>query len=550
MINGFGLGLRPQHYVDLDRDGVGVDWLEIISENYMVGGGRPLDWLDRLRARYPMVMHGVSLSIGGTDPLNPAYLDELAALAQRVQPVWISDHLCWTGIDGVNLHDLMPLPYTDEALAHVADRIGRVQDRLRRPLVIENVSSYVTYRISDLSEPQFLAELVARSGCDLLLDVNNVFVSAFNHGFDPLAYLDHLPARAIRQIHLAGHSDQGSHIIDTHDAPVAPAVFDLYAQAVRRFGVVPTMIERDDNIPPLAELLAELDETRRQTGLAMGETPSQQAIIPAQAGIHGCGKSEPIRISTTADPGLRRIDTVCDLQRIFSRDLLGDTGAISPHVNDSARTDRVTLAGVYRHAYGARLVEVLGNDFPATATLMGGEAFEAAARAHIAAHPSTAPSVRWLGRNFPASLGNAAAADMAAFEWALGLAFDGAEVTALSPQVLAALPAEAWDGLRITPRPTTLCLELSHAVPDCWQEYRRAGAIQAPPRLEGAGTWVIWRHGLEVQYRRLEPDEAVLFQRLSSGAPLGEALADLDPGTAIAWLAGWCAAGLVSDNST
>lgn len=262
MIDGFGLGLRTEHYQDLDRDGVAVDWLEIISENFMVGGGRPLWWLERLRARYPMVMHGVSMSIGGSDPLDTDYLDELAALAARVEPAWISDHLCWTGIDGTNLHDLLPLPYTEEALAHVAARIGRVQDRLRRPLVIENVSSYVSYAASDLSEAQFLAELVARSGCELLLDVNNVYVSAFNHGFDALAFLDTLPRRAIRQIHMAGHSHMGSHIIDTHDAPIAEDVFALYAEARRRFGAVPTMIERDANIPPLTELLAELDRLR------------------------------------------------------------------------------------------------------------------------------------------------------------------------------------------------------------------------------------------------------------------------------------------------
>lgn len=262
MIKGFGLGLRAEHYLDLDRDGVAVDWLEIISENFMVGGGRPLWWLDRLRARYPMVMHGVSLSIGGTDPLNERYLDDLAALAGRVEPAWISDHLCWTGVEGVNLHDLLPLPYTDEALAHVADRIGRVQDRLRRPLVIENVSSYMNFTVSDLSEAEFLAALVARSGCELLLDVNNVHVSAFNHGFDALGFLDALPRHAIRQIHMAGHSHMGSHIIDTHDAPIAEEVFALYAEAIRRFGPVPSMIERDADIPPLPELLSELDRLR------------------------------------------------------------------------------------------------------------------------------------------------------------------------------------------------------------------------------------------------------------------------------------------------
>ncbi|MCF4164148.1 DUF692 domain-containing protein [Zavarzinia compransoris] len=269
MISGFGLGLRTDHYSDLDRDGVAVDWLEIISENYMVAGGRPLDWLDRLRARYPMVMHGVSLSIGGTDPLDDAYLDDLVALARRVEPGWISDHLCWTGIDGTNLHDLLPLPYTDPVLAHVAGRIGQVQDRLKRPLVIENVSSYVRFADAGLSEAQFLRELVARSGCELLLDVNNVHVSAFNHGFDALDFIDTLPAAAIRQIHLAGHSHMGDYIVDTHDAPIAAEVFDLYAATIARFGAVPTMIERDDHIPPLADLLDELAVARRHAATAL-----------------------------------------------------------------------------------------------------------------------------------------------------------------------------------------------------------------------------------------------------------------------------------------
>lgn len=270
-IRGFGLGLRSEHYAAL-ADGAPVDWLEIISENYMVEGGRPLDWLDRLRARYPMVMHGVSLSIGGIDPLDEAYLDRLAALAARIEPGWISDHLCWTGVDGINLHDLMPLPYTDEALAHLVPRLHHVQERLGRPLVLENVSSYVAYGSSHMDEAEFLAELTVRSGCTLLLDVNNVHVSAFNHGFDPRAYLDRVPAAAVRQIHLAGHSHQGDHIIDTHDAPIAEAVFDLYGHALQRFGAVPTMIERDANIPPLGELLVELDRLRR-----MAETRAEAA---------------------------------------------------------------------------------------------------------------------------------------------------------------------------------------------------------------------------------------------------------------------------------
>ena len=259
---GFGLGLRPEHYPAVLEDRPAVDWFEIISENYLVAGGKPLYFLDRIREHYPMVMHGVSLSIGGCDPLDPGYLAALKRLAARVEPAWISDHLCWTGIDGRNLHDLLPLPYTEEAIAHVAGRVGQVQDCLGRQILLENVSSYVTYTDSRISEWEFLSAVAERADCHILLDVNNVCVSAHNHGFDPLAYLDGVPPGRVRQIHLAGHSHDGSLIVDTHDHPVPDPVWALYAEAIARLGPVSTMIERDDDIPPLETLLAELAQAR------------------------------------------------------------------------------------------------------------------------------------------------------------------------------------------------------------------------------------------------------------------------------------------------
>ena len=259
---GFGLGLRPVHYTAVLETAPAVDWFEVITENYLVGGGRPLHFLDAVRDRYPVVMHGVSLSIGSTAPLDLDYVDRVRRLADRCEPAWISDHLCWTGTDGANLHDLMPLPYTEEALAHVAGRIDEVQVRLGRPLVVENVSSYVSYTHSAMSEWQFLAALVRRTGCRLLLDVNNVYVSSRNHGFDAREFLDGVPIEDVQQLHIAGHLDLGTHVIDTHDHPVRDEVWELYAHAVRRFGNVSTLLERDDNIPPLDELVAELDQAR------------------------------------------------------------------------------------------------------------------------------------------------------------------------------------------------------------------------------------------------------------------------------------------------
>ncbi len=274
---GFGLGLRHQHYEEIAANPGKVSWFEALSENYMVSGGLPLHWLDRFRRDYPIALHGVSMSIGSIDPLDMTYLDELKALARRVEPMWVSDHLCFTGLRGKNMHDLLPLPYTEEALDHVAERIVRVQDHLGRRLVIENVSSYVTYSASELSEWEFIGELAKRADCEILLDVNNVYVSAFNHEFDALAFLRAIPRERVRQFHLAGHEHQGTHIIDTHDHPIVPGVWDLYAEAVRLFPGVPTMIERDDKIPPYAELLEELDVAR---GIAARATaiPARKAM--------------------------------------------------------------------------------------------------------------------------------------------------------------------------------------------------------------------------------------------------------------------------------
>jgi hypothetical protein len=259
---GFGLGLRTPHYEAVLNEPHAIDWLEVITENYLVPGGKPLDYLERIRSRFPLVMHGVSLSIGSTDPVDFEYLAQVRVLAARIEPHWISDHLCWTGIDGRNLHDLLPLPYTEEALAAVVERVGQVQDALGRQILLENVSSYLTYRASDMSEWEFLREVAQRADCAILLDINNIYVSSVNHGFDPLTYLQSMPTDRVRQFHLAGHSDLEGHLIDTHDHAIVEPVWNLYCAAVAQFGAVPTMIERDDNIPPLSELVAELQMAR------------------------------------------------------------------------------------------------------------------------------------------------------------------------------------------------------------------------------------------------------------------------------------------------
>ena len=275
---GHGLGLRTKHFAQFESGPSPVDWVEVVTENFMAEGGRPIAVLESVRRDTPVVLHGVSLAIGSTDPLSERYLDDLARLVARIQPAMVTDHLCWGTWQGRYVHDLLPLPYTEEALVHVAARVAAVQERLGRQVLLENPSTYLAYRGSTMSEWEFLAELAARADCGILLDVNNVYVSAHNLGFDPLEDLDGIPPDRVGQLHLAGHSDKGKYLLDTHDAPVSEPVWELYRETLRRLGRVPTLIEWDDRIPPLPELVA---ESRRAASIEAEElTPALRRAAP------------------------------------------------------------------------------------------------------------------------------------------------------------------------------------------------------------------------------------------------------------------------------
>jgi len=254
---GVGVGLRTTHYRQILTETPPVDWFEILSENYMYTEGRPLDILDRVASRYPIVMHGVSLSIGSTDPLDWEYLAQLKALRDRVHAVWVSDHLCWTGVAGRNVHDLLPLPYTEETLRHVAERVRQVQDFLEAPLVLENPSTYVEFVESTMTEWEFITALGEQADCGLLLDVNNVYVSAYNHGFDPVTYMAGFPMHRVVQFHVAGHTHHGTHLIDSHIGPVSDPVWQLLASAYSHTAGASVLLEWDAEIPPWPVVHAE-----------------------------------------------------------------------------------------------------------------------------------------------------------------------------------------------------------------------------------------------------------------------------------------------------
>jgi len=259
---GFGVGLRPVHYPDILEKHPPVDWFEAVTENFMDTYGRPLHVLEEIRKDYPVGLHGVSLSIGSADPLNRDYLRKLKSLVDRIDPALVTDHLCWTGVDGANLHDLLPLPFTDEAVDHVAGRVRLVQEFLGRRILLENASAYVSFKHSTMSEWDFMSAIAVRADCGILLDVNNLYVNAYNFGFDAETYLKALPSERVGQFHLAGHTNKGSYFFDTHDGHVIESVWDLYRRAVERFGEASTLIEWDAKIPPFPELLAEAERAR------------------------------------------------------------------------------------------------------------------------------------------------------------------------------------------------------------------------------------------------------------------------------------------------
>ncbi|WP_415403991.1 DUF692 domain-containing protein [Tateyamaria sp. SN3-11] len=286
---GLGLGLRNVHFDHILRHRPDVDWFEAISENFMDSGGRPRHVIRKVAKHYPIVLHGVSLSIGSTDPLNMDYLARLKALAAEVQPQWVSDHLCWTGVMGLNSHDLLPVPLSEATLAHIVPRIHKVQEVLGRPLILENPSTYVGFKDSTISEPEFLRALADQTGCGLLLDVNNVYVTCYNADTDPNAYLDAFPWDKVVQMHLAGHTDCGTHIIDTHDQPVRPEVWALYATAWKRSGGASTLLEWDGNIPSFDACHAELLKARSYMGGG-----AFQAVLAAAQPVQDASVSNPV----------------------------------------------------------------------------------------------------------------------------------------------------------------------------------------------------------------------------------------------------------------
>ena len=527
---GFGLGLRTPHYADFLARKQPLDWLEIVTDNYLIDGGKPLAILDTIRRDYPMAMHGVAMSIGASHGLDLDYLRRVKALADRIQPLWISDHLCWIGHGPQQLHDLYPLPYTDEAARHVINQIQHAQDVLGRRLVIENVSSYIRYSHSSAHEWQFLSHIAQAADCLLLVDVNNIYVSSVNHGFDPLEYLNALPAHRVQQIHLAGHCDQGDHIIDTHDHPVAGAVWDLYAHACRRFGAVATMIERDDHIPPLQDVLDEMAVARN---IAATNIPAVAHAAPHAAYEVGAQTANTPNgvcwsgMTPTISPALT------DVQHRLAKQILAPAPDKSSPCTPDAEDTVSGRFHIYHHAYRARLGDALADTFAKTCLFMGSDAFERHARDYAVTEPPLARSLNRYGHRFAAYLqlqypDNPELYEIAQLDWDLRTRFDCADHAALAAADVQADGAAHWLQRASPLHSSVLLRAITTNVVQLWNAIDAGHDVPEAKPLATAATLVVWRKAHQPHFKTLEKSHADFVRLLGAGASINEACATLE----------------------
>ncbi|MCB1782565.1 MAG: DUF692 family protein [Alphaproteobacteria bacterium] len=515
---GFGLGFRPAHFSYIEEHAPPIDWFEIISENYMESEGRARTMLESIMERYPVVMHGVSLSIGTLDPINSDYLKSLKKLIGFVQPPWISDHLCWTGIAHKNTHDLLPVPYTEEALKHIVSRIRQVQEILERPIVLENPSTYLEFTCSAMTEWDFIAAMADESGCGLLLDVNNIYVSCYNHRWDPKTYIDAMPLDRVAQIHLAGHTNKGTHIVDTHDDHVIDEVWTMYRYVIERAGrPVSTMIEWDDNIPDFPIVMEELEKARKWASAKEGPTemPSFKSF------------RDNIRPSEHVTPLAEEME---DMQGAI---LSGQGEAMKPDLRIVPKPDFAPeeQIGVYITGYRLRLFDIVHQDYPALRERLGEKEFARLLDAYIEATPSTSYNAARYCERFPAFIKEHGpdpfAHELAVLETEISRMFDAPESPVLSLEDLAGLTPESFMDLTLKARKALKLFAFSYPVNAYFQavmdEHHPAEPQAAPSYL------ALYRHEDEIWRLDLEEREFMVLSGLFAGLPVGEALAAVLP---------------------
>ncbi len=521
----FGVGFRTQHAAEIARAPGSVDWFEILSDHYLGVGGPRRALLERLRAAHPVAMHGVSLSIAGTEPLDSEYLAGLASLAGWLEPRFVSDHLCWTALGGHESHDLLPVACTRAVLEHVAARVAHVQEKLRRPLLLENASAYVAFRAQEMDEVDFLAELARRTGCGVLLDVNNLIVNAANLGSDPRRALEVLPEGAVGYLHLAGHAVLPDVRIDTHDADVPDEVWTLFAAAARRFPAASVILERDDNLPSYEALAAEAEQARAWHRAAMSDPVSPQAgLTPA--------RSEPRANEGTSWRDLQREF----FSRIVDQPIGHERADLGGLLDESLPVRAARGLRVYSDAYTASLRSALATNFAALARVISPADFDRLAAAYLRAYPPHGFDYLRLGARFAAfaahfdfaadyGVPRAVLAELAALEQTQLEVQDAPDAASpVTPGDLTALAPEAWEQVRFAFAPAFRVLRATHDVAPV-VEAVAAGKDPARP-LAGDVAYLVSRAGPGVRTERLAPHEAVLLEALLAGATFHAACGD------------------------
>lgn len=536
---GYGLGLRAKHYPYIFEHKPPVDWFEVISENFMDTDGRPRRNLEKIRRDYPVVMHGVSLSIGTVDPLNSTYLMQLKALMEWLQPAWISDHLCWTGVAHKNTHDLLPVPYTDEALHHIVDRIKRVQDFLGRPIALENPSTYLEFQTSHMREEEFLTRMLEMSGALLLLDVNNVYVSCYNHGWSPKNYVDALPLERVIQIHLSGHTNKGSHIIDTHDAHVIDEVFSLYQYVISKAGRTPnTMVEWDDQIPEFPVLFAEVQKAKE---LAKTLAPPPSFEIPGKESI----SFTPEKISLE-DAEHRMQDAI----------LLGKTREIHPETWIVPKTDfsPEEQLNVYVNGFRWRLQDVVASDYEVLSHYLGEKNLYALIGQFVNDTPPTHFHIGRYAISFPNFVkrmlpDDIFAYDLCVLETAISQLADLPETCPLAPTDMSMLSPEDFLSATVYPRKALQLFEFKSNVNDYYHAVLTKTPLPLPTLAETY--YAVYRHEDEMWRLALGKNEYLFLKALFAGTNISTALEVLPHdhshevlGT---WFSKWLSNGLLSN---
>jgi uncharacterized protein (UPF0276 family) len=543
---GCGIGLRTQHFPDLLEHWPKMDWFEAVTENFMDTEGRPLHILEQVRKRYPVALHGVSLSIGSCDALNLNYLDKLKALVTRIDPVIVSDHLCWSGVDGYNLHDLLPLPFTEEAIKHIARRIESVQDFLGRQILLENVSTYVTYKHSVIPEWEFLVEVATRSGCGILLDLNNIYVNSKNHQFDPYEYIEAIPGNLVGQFHIAGHTDMGTFLFDTHSAPVIDPVWELYRFALTRWGQISTLIEWDEDIPSFERLSEECARARKiyqefeHTPVSLQANPKKERPVLKQ----------PLSLS------------LLKIQRGIKSHIQTNADEIPKNLplNPQGGVTGAERIKVYAEGYPIRIEEALKEVYESVRHVIGANSFHQLAHAYALHHPSKDYNLTLTGRHLPRFLETypvtqelAFLPDLAKLEWAIAEAFHSPLKPALNPAQLAGLSEIDWDEIQISFQPSLHLMASHWPVLDIWKARKLAIEEVKIDLMNRPQILMVFRHDLKVQCELIVEAQYRLLQGLISGLSLGkvcEMLAEWSPEGELPlaeWFSVWNSYGLITN---